>query len=153
MSNDDLELTRFVENLQQEVIINAEGNQTEEEGGSFREEAFTRLMIEYLTEAGELEDGYVCYHSARGIKINGYNIHEDEGRLDLFISIYTQNPSPTTVRKDAVESAFKQLINFLSKVYKGYHQSIEEASLIFDMAQLIHSQRSQFSQGYFILIE
>ena len=145
MSNDDLELTRFVENLQQEVIINAEGNQTEEEGGSFREEAFTRLMIEYLTEAGELEDGYVCYHSARSIKINGYNIHEDEGRLDLFISIYTQNPSPTTVRKDAVESAFKQLINFLSKVYKGYHQSIEEASLIFDMAQLIHSQRSQFS--------
>ena len=114
MSNDDLELTRFVENLQQEVIINAEGNQTEEEGGSFREEAFTRLMIEYLTEAGELEDGYVCYHSARSIKINGYNIHEDEGRLDLFISIYTQNSSPTTVRKDAVESAFKQLINFLS---------------------------------------
>ena len=29
-------------------------------------------MIEYLTEAGELEDGHVCYHSARGIKVNGY---------------------------------------------------------------------------------
>lgn len=144
MSNDDLELARFTENLHQEVIVNAEGN-PEEESGSFREEAFTRLMIEYLTEAGELEDGHVCYHSARSIKVNGYNIQEDEGRLDLFISIYTQNPSPTTVRKDAVESAFKQLINFLSKVYKGYHQSIEEASTTFDMAQLIHSHRSQFS--------
>ena len=33
-------------------------------------------MIEYLTEAGELEDGHVCYHSARGIKVNGYNIQE-----------------------------------------------------------------------------
>lgn len=145
MSNDDLELVRFAENLHQEVIVSAEGNQTEEEGGSFREEAFTRLMIEYLTEAGELEDGHVCYHTARGIKVNGYNIQEEEGRLDLFISIYTQNSSPTTVRKDVVESAFKQLINFLSKVYKGYHQSIEEASASFDMAQLIHSQRNQFS--------
>jgi len=145
VSSDDLELTRFAENLRQEVIINAEGNQTEEDEGSFREEAFTRLMIDYLTEAGELEDGHVCYHSARGIKINGYNLQEDEGRLDLFISIYTQNPHPTTVRKDAVENAFKQLINFLSKVYKGYHQSIEEASPSFDMAQLIYSQRSQLS--------
>jgi hypothetical protein len=145
MSNDDLELTRFAENLQQQIIIDAEGNQSEEEGGSFREDAFTRLMIEYLTEAGELEDGHVCYHNARGIQVNGYNLQEEEGRLDLFISIYTQNPSPTTVRRDAVESAFKQLINFLSKVYKGYHQSIEEASTTFDMAQLIHSQRSQLS--------
>lgn len=145
MSNDDLELTRFFENLQQEVIVNAEGNQSEEESSSFREEAFTHLMIEYLTEAGELEDGHVCYHTARGIKVNGYNLQEEEGRLDLFISIYTQNPLPTTIRKDAVESAFKQLINFLNKIYKGYHQSIEEASPSFDMAQLIHSQRSQLS--------
>jgi hypothetical protein len=145
MSNDALELTRFGENLYQEVISNAEGNQTEEDGGAFREEAFTHLMIEYLTEAGELEDGHVCYHSAHGIKVNGYNIQEEEGRLDLFISIYTQNPSLSTIRKDAVESAFKQLTNFLKKVYKGYHQLIEEASLTFDMAQLIHSQRSQFS--------
>ncbi len=145
MSNDDLELARFAENLHQEVIIDAEGNQTEEDGGSFREEVFTRLMIEYLTEAGELEDGHVCYHAARGIKVNGYNLQAEEGRLDLFVSIYTQNPLPTTIRKDAVEGAFKQLVNFLSKVYKGYHQSIEEASPTFDMAQLIHSQRSQLS--------
>jgi len=145
MSTDDLELARFAKNLQQQVIIDAEGNQSEEDGGSFREEAFTHLMIEYLTEAGELEDGHVCYHSARGIKVNGYNLQKEEGRLDLFISIYTQIPSPTTVRKDAVENAFKQLLNFLSKVYKGYHQSIEEASPVFDMAQLIHSQRSQLS--------
>jgi hypothetical protein len=145
MSSDDLDLARFVENLQQEVIINSEGSLDEEDEGSFREETFTRLMIEYLTEAGELEDGQVCYHNARGIKINGYNIQDEEGRLDLFVVIYTQNLTPSTVRKDAVESAFKQLINFLSKVYKGYHQLIEEASPTFDMAQLIYSQRSQFS--------
>jgi hypothetical protein len=145
MNNDDLELTRFIENLHQEVITNSEGSNAEGDEGSFREDEFTRLMIEYLIEAGELEDGHVCYHNARGIKINGYNIQEDEGRLDLFISIYTQNGTPTTVRKDAVESAFNQLLKFLNKVYGGYHTSIEEASPVFDMAQSIYSQHSHFN--------
>ena len=145
MSNDDLELTRFAKDLQQQVIIEAEGDRSEEDEGSFREEAFTRLMIEQLTEAGELEDGHVCYHSARGIKINGYNLQEDEGRLDLFISIYTQNPALPTIRKDAVENAFNQLLKFLNKVYSGYHKSIEEASSAFDLAQLIYTKRSTFS--------
>lgn len=140
MSNDDLELTRFAKDLQQQVIIEAEGDRSEEDEGSFREEAFTRLMIEQLTDAGELEDGHVCYHSARGIKINGYNLQEDEGRLDLFISIYTQNPALPTIRKDAVENAFNQLLKFLNKVYSGYHRSIEEASSAFDLAHLIYTK-------------
>ncbi len=151
MSNDELELTRFVTALHQEVITNSESSNTEEHEGSFREEEFTRLMIEYLIEAGELEDGHVCYHSARGIKVNGYNFQEEEGRLDLFVSIYTQNPTLITVRKDVVETAFKQLLNLLVKIYKGYHQSIEEASITFDMAQLIYSQRSQISHVRFFL--
>lgn len=145
MSNDDLELDQFIKNLHQEIIISSEGNKSDEDSGSFREDEFTRLMIEYLIDAGELEDGHVCYHSARGIKVNGYNLQEDEGRLDLFVSIYTQTPSPTTVRKDAVETAFKQLVSLLAKICKGYHQSIEEASPIFDMAQLIYSQRKHIS--------
>jgi AIPR protein len=145
MNNDDLELTRFIENLHQEVITNSEGSNAEGDEGSFREEAFTQLMIDYLIEAGEIEDGHVCYHNARGIKINGYNIQEDEGRLDLFISIYTQNGTPTTVRKDAVDSAFNQLLKFLNKVYGGYHTSIEEASPVFDMAQSIYSQHGHFN--------
>lgn len=146
MNNDELELSRFIENLHQQVIINSEGSNAEGDYGAFREEGFTSIMIEYLIEAGEIEDGQICYHSARGIKVNGYNLQEEEGRLDLFISIYTQNSCPTTIRKDAVETAFKQLISFLGKVYKGYHKTIEEASPAFDMAQLIHSQQNQLSR-------
>ena len=63
MNNDDLELTRFIENLHQEVITNSEGSNAEGDDGSFREEAFTQLMIDYLIEAGEIEDGHVCYSS------------------------------------------------------------------------------------------
>lgn len=145
MSNDDLELTRFAENLHQEVILRAEGNQAEEESGSFREEAFTSLMIDYLTEAGELEEGCICYYRAHGIKVNGYNLQEDEGRLDLFTSIYTQSSPPASVYKDDADKAINQLLNFLQKVYKGYHKNLEEASEAFGMAQLIYSKRDQIN--------
>jgi hypothetical protein len=151
MSNDELELTRFIVGLHQEVITNSEGSSSEGNEGAFREDEFTRLMIDYLIDAGEIDDGSVCYHSARGIKVNGYNLQVDEGRLDLFVSIYNQYPTPLTVRKDSTDNAFKQLINFLSKVYKGYHQQIEEASITFDMAQLIHSQRKNLSHVRFFL--
>jgi hypothetical protein len=151
MNNDDIELARFIENLHQQVITNSEGSSVEGDEGSFREDEFTRLMIEYLIEAGELEDGHVCYFCSRGIKVNGYNIQEDEGRLDLFISIYTQNASPATIRKENVESSFNQLLTFLSKAYAGYHKSIEEASPVFDLVQSIYTLRFQFTNIRFFL--
>ncbi len=151
MNNDNIELARFIENLHQQVITNSEGSSVEGDEGSFREDEFTRLMIEYLIEAGELEDGHVCYFCSRGIKVNGYNIQEDEGRLDLFISIYTQNASPATIRKENVESSFNQLLTFLSKAYASYHKSIEEASPVFDLVQSIYTLRFQFTNIRFFL--
>ena len=144
MSDEKTSLDQFAENFRQEVVNACETG--DEEGDSFREDAFTRLMIESLIDAGELEDGHVCYHSARGIKVNGYNIQEDEGRLDLFVSFCTQEVPPATVGKNDVETAFKRLIGFLGKAFKGYHQSIEEASCVFDVAQLIHSLKDQLTR-------
>jgi AIPR protein len=145
MGSDDAELMRFAENLRQEIINNSEGSGDDDSGDSFREDEFTRLMIEYLTEAGELQDGHICYHKARGIKINGYSAFEDDC-LDLFVSIYTQSVPPITVLKDEVETAFRRLMGFLQQAVKGYHHSIEEASSVFDAAQFIHGMKDKLSR-------
>ncbi|NMG20918.1 AIPR family protein [Brasilonema bromeliae] len=146
--NEQTKLIQFAAELIQEVINNSEAGQDNEdgEGDSFREDEFTRLMIEYLTDAGELDDGEVCYHRNRGIKVNGYSINQDFECLNLFISIYTQSIPPVTVTKQEVETAFRRLTNFLQKALKGYHLSIEEASSVFDMALQIHDLRTQLSQ-------
>lgn len=146
--SEQTKLIQFAEDLRQEVINNSEAGQDSEaeEGDSFREDEFTRLMIEYLADAGELDDGEVCYHRSRGIKVNGYSINEDFECLNIFISIYNQIVPPVTVTKQDVETAFRRLTNFLHKVLNGYHQSIEEASCVFDMALHIHDLRTQISQ-------
>ena len=141
-------LIQFAEDLRQEVITSSEAgiDSDDGEGDSFREDEFTRLMIEYLTEAGELEDGEVCYYRSRGIKVNGYSINQDLDCLNLFISIHTQNVPPVTVTKQEVETAFRRLTSFLQQALKGYHQSLEEASSVFDMVLHIHDLKKQLSQ-------
>lgn len=146
--NEKTRFIQFAEDLRQEVINSSNGGRDREdgEGDSFREDEFTRLMIEYLSEAGELEDGEVCYHRSRGIKINGYSINQDQDNLNLFVSIHTQQIPPLTVTKQDVETAFRRLINFLKQAIKGYYQFLEEASSAFDMALHIHDLKNKLSQ-------
>ena len=82
------ELKKFYEDLSQEIINKAAIDETED----FRENIFTQIYIDYLCEAAEIEDGNVCFHEARGIKVNGYSIAEDESYIALFVSIYKNNP-------------------------------------------------------------
>ncbi|MEH1855043.1 MAG: AIPR family protein [Nostoc sp.] len=146
--SEQTKLIKFTENLRQEVINNSEDGQDNEDGerDSFREDEFTRLMIEYLTNAGEIDDGEVCYHRTRGMKVNGYSINQEFECLNLFTSIYTQSVPPVTIHKQDVETAFHRLTTFLKKTLNGYHQSIEEASSAFDMALEINDLRTNISQ-------
>jgi hypothetical protein len=60
-------LEDFSQDIRQQVIAGSdvEGEET------FREDKFTELMIEYLTDAGEIDDGIVCSYRAKGLQVNG----------------------------------------------------------------------------------
>ncbi len=135
MENDH-ELNEFAIQLQQEIISIADTEDIE----SLRAEAFTQHMIDELIEAGELEDGTISYHAARGVEVSGFNL-DDDGTLDLFITIYTQLVPPETVGKGDVETAFKRLSKFLEKSFETYYTVLEEASPAFDMAEHIYECR------------
>jgi hypothetical protein len=90
-------------------------------------------MIEYLTEAGELDDGEVCYHRSRGIEVSGYSVDDEDGVLSLFVSIFTQSAPPTTVPTADVDTAFRRLETFMVRSGTGYHRDLEPASPAHDM--------------------
>ena len=81
-----MNIDEFAEELRQEVLSRS----GDEESGHFREDAFTEVMIEYLTQAGEADDGEVCYyrHTSRGEKLNGFSLSGDGEYADLFVSCY-----------------------------------------------------------------
>jgi hypothetical protein len=140
--SDQTNLINFAENLRQDVYIKCE----QEGDESFREDEFTQLVLEYLTDAGELNDGNVCHHAAHGVKVNGYSINDEQDTLDLFVSIYTQRVPPVTVSRNEVEAAFKRAQNFLKRSLSEYFRLLEEASPAFDMAQLIFELRDRLVQ-------
>lgn len=129
------ELHRFAETLHQQVLVDAEVEGQED----LRENQFTRTMIGYLVEAGELEDGHACFLEARGLRVSGYGVDEEEGQLDLFYSHYTQEVPPVTLSRTEVVTAFKRLLAFFHKARAGYFTKLEEASPAFDMAERICS--------------
>lgn len=140
---DDKEaLSAFALDLQQEVIGRAEREGNEQ----LREDPFTEILIEYLSEAGEFDDGVVCQHRSHGVQVNGYGISEDEECLDLFVSHCTQTLPPETVQKRDIETLFKRLQGFLEKSMDGYAQQMEEASPAFDLAQRISELKESLSR-------
>lgn len=120
---------QYAADLIQEVLADASLEGIE----STTTDAFTQLVLELLSEAGELNDGTVCYHGAHGIEVSGYSISDDGLTIDLFTSEFRQDPTQKLLKSD-VESHFKRLVAFADRCARGYHDQLEEASPVFDMA-------------------
>jgi hypothetical protein len=148
--NDRAELILFAENFHQQVI--AECDVEEEE--AFREDRFTEDFIDYLVEAGEVEDGITCYHSAPRLQLNGYGINSDQDCLYLFISLCKWGLPPAILEISEVENAFERLIKYFERAVDGYHLKLEEASQVFDSAQQIHllCEKKQLTTVIFYLL-
>ena len=108
-------LEEFAENLRQDAIALADS----EDQKMMLADSFTQIVFDMLSEAGEIDDPLVCYHRARGMEISGYGIDEDEGRIDILLSIHTNSIPATTVRRQQVDVAFSRLRSFLDWALKG----------------------------------
>ncbi len=139
MPNED-QFASFLTNLQQDVLSRSEGQE------QLREDAFTEVMIEYLIDAGEFDDGVVCQHRGRGLQVNGYGVSEDEECLDLFVSQCSLNVPPETVPKRDIETLFRRGREFFEKCTNGYVSEMEEASPAFDLALRIEELKSELTR-------
>lgn len=127
-------LEQFAENLRQDVLALAESEGEEQ----MLADSFTQIAFDLLAEDGEVEDPVVCYFRSTGVEVSGYQVDEDEGRLDLFVSICTQTVPPETVTKAQIDTAFKRLLTFYRWCIDGKYKEMEESSPAFDMAFHIH---------------
>ncbi len=138
----------FSEYLRQEVLTLAESDDQD----LMLSDSFSQTVFEMLSEAGEFEDPLVCYHRARGMEVSGYVLDEDDGRLDLFLSIHTDSVPPETVARQRVDVAFRRLRSFLEWCLSARHVELEESSPVFDMAAHIHASKESVTQARLCVI-
>ena len=122
-------LKDFSRDLIQDVLATAEATDTT------LPDAFTQRMIEHLAEAGEIDDGLVCYHRARGIEVSGYAVSDDGTRIDVFVTHFRHDVDSPTLPLSELETFVKRLRAFIDKCRDGYRTDVEDASPVFDMVQ------------------
>ena len=76
---------------------------------NFRENVFTELLCEYLSEIGVIEDATTAFceiRSGRGVaRVNGYSLTDDSDRLDLIASVFLDSPEAANIGKDDIQRA------------------------------------------------
>ena len=102
-------------------------------------------MLEYLADAGEIDDGIPCSFEARGVRCSGYFLSENNERLDLFLSIPRLDGTAGTTPKTEIDTAFRRLTEFLKQAIDGIHKGREEALDSHDMARSIWQAREDLS--------
>jgi hypothetical protein len=136
-------LFKFAETFQLQVSTNTEiGESTD----NLQELRFTRVMIDYLFDAGEIDDATLCIYRTHGIQTNAYAISEDEECLDLFVSELTVSVPPINITRTIVDTAFKRLGTFLKKSFNEYYLTLEKGSPIYDLALRINEIKHSLSR-------
>lgn len=114
-------------------------------------DAFTQRMIEHLTEAGELDEGLVCYHRARGVEVSGYALADDDSRVDIFLTSFRHDVQNPTLPGSELEVLFKRVKAFITKCRDGYQANVDDSSPAFDMVQDVERILKAASEVRFFL--
>ncbi len=142
------QLDKFRSDFLQEVYTTAES------GENFYASSFIELYAKELLESGEIDDELeLCHWSEIGVKVDGYSYNEDDGVLNLFISVFSQDMEEKSLTQTEVTQAFKRLESFFAKSFdKKYYSKLEESTSVYDLAYQIYQNRANISTvKYYIL--
>lgn len=148
------QLLRYYTDLRQQVLAAVEAS---EEGG-FREEQFTQVAIDLLSENGDTENARECRDGKADAagrilhRVNGYALSEGAENLDLFVTIYKGNEKPGRLTGEEVIRAFNQCRKFLNIAFKGYWQEMAESAPAFDFAREICYKREHLVRANLFLL-
>lgn len=145
MSNN---LETFRINFLQDIFSTAESKE------NFHDSTFLELYGNELLESGEIDEELeLCHWSETGIKVDGYSYNEDEGILNLFISVFSHELENKNLIQSEVQQGFKRVESFFAKSFeKSYYTKMEESTPIYDLSFLIHKNKNNISTVKYYLL-
>lgn len=130
------------------------------------EDAFTDVMLEYLSKGNELDAWEIGYakrpgrKNAPACKINAWNLDGGENEssaptVDLFVSIYKPGATGQSVTKSEVAEHFELARSFLAQSLTGFGGKLhlmEESAPPYPAAQTIHASRESLDTARIFLL-
>jgi hypothetical protein len=137
-------LEQFIHDLNGDIHDQAAGTATSVD------EVFSELMLEYLSDAGVIENAFAAKFEGRigrGIgRISGYGINDDEDTLDLFITVFLDANKPTRLPPDEVRKAIEQAVRYGENALRGLHTTIAPDSDAYQMTARINELADQIER-------
>lgn len=138
MANDK-SLNQFYQNFMEEVLVASDM----ETSGWNKDDFLTSIMLEYLEEAGEVNDSIMCPFRSYGLQLNAYAIDEDYTNLDLFVSIYSDSGTPKSVSQSEVDAAIKRAIQLYQKAINDLYTSFKKDNDAYEFAITVNKQKNK----------
>src|SRR5665647_478677 len=128
--NKNMSLNEFHKDFYEQVNLTKE---TETYGWE-PEDFFTAVMLDYLEEAGEVENSIVCPFRDRGLQLNAYSITEDNENVDIFVSIFLDSEEPQNVTRNDIDASLKRAIQLYRKSINDLFASFERDNDTYEFA-------------------
>ncbi|MDP2102096.1 MAG: AIPR family protein [Methylotenera sp.] len=147
------DFSTFYEELQADVIAEAVNSS---DGEDFKENAFTKIIVNDLAVAGVLESPTTCHYEATvsglTLKVNAYSIPDEDSRIDLVITEYFNSSEPSKVTTSDIEKLLNQSLRFFKAAISERHKELEPGSDQHGMLKEICSHKDNIDRIQILLI-
>lgn len=154
MYNDDILNTH--KNLHSEIIDQINSTTEENYVPAFKEDIFTQVMIDYLLDFGVIEGGEVIHFERKtgygNVKVNGYYLDQEEGKLDIFVSIFNPSNDLLEFTKSETKKVFERASRLYTLAIKNFHKEMDSAHDDYSMLENIFINQSNIYNKRIILL-
>lgn len=147
-----MELEDFLRQTQVEVRAEISERLTEPDSNyPFPELVFTEVVMQHMSDVGMTFEPVVCHYSATvgnaRLRLSGYAVSEESDQLDLFVSLYNDVDTITSIPDSEAKTAAEQCIRFLRKCAEGRLAStMDESNDAYGFALTIRSCYEKLDQ-------
>jgi hypothetical protein len=118
----NISIVQFYAKFMEEVNLAADSQTV----GWAKEDFFTVVALEYLSDADEIEDTIICPYRERGLQLNAYSVSDDYETVEIFVSIYSDSESVQSVARSEIDAALKRALSLFRKAINDLHTSFEK---------------------------
>lgn len=135
--NKEITLDEFYQSFIEEV----NDAQDTETYGWEPQDFFTSIMIDYLEEAGEVNDPILCPFRGYGLQLNAYSVSDDYESVDIFVSVYNPDDVLMSVSRSIIDATIKRGIQLFRKAVNDLYTSFEKDNDTYGFAKSLHDHK------------
>lgn len=142
MSSDRIiSFSQFYTDFMEEVNLASDS----QNAGWEKEDFFTAVILEYLADAGEVDDTIMCPYRDRGLQLNAYSVSEDYETVEIFVSIFSDSDDVPRVAKLEIDAALKRALSLFRKAINDLHTSFEKDTDAYGFSTTLSQNKSNIN--------